>query len=102
MLQVTPKSRLAKLRRQAKKRGLRVLRDGCGNFTVISTQIEPPRPLRGLDHVPLWAVEQAISVPLPEPPPKRMARPAAAAPTAPAHHSFLTLVETLKTQGGAS
>jgi hypothetical protein len=104
MLQVTPPNRLAKIRRQAKRRGFRVLRDGA--FSVIDTRIEPPRVLLGLDHVPLWAVEQAIFVPLPEPPPrrKRMARPAEAAPTAPtapAAHSFLTLVEALKAQGGA-
>jgi hypothetical protein len=97
------KNYLARLRRDAKKRGFRVLRDGCGNFTVISTKIEPPRPLLGLDLAPLWAVEQAIATPLPEPQPrrKRMACPAPPAP-AQAHHSFLTLVEALKTQGGAS
>jgi hypothetical protein len=112
MLQVTPKNRLAKLRRQARKRSLRVLQDRCGNFTVVSTKIEPPRPLLGLDHVPLWAVEQAISTPLPEPPPrrKRMARVAAVqdTPAAPAEacpqaaHSFLSLVEVLRTKGSAS
>jgi hypothetical protein len=104
MLQITPDKRLAKLRRQAKKRGLRVLRDRCGNFTVVSACIEPQRPLLGLDHAPLWAVEQAIFTPLPEPPlrRKRMPRPVEPAPTAQAHHSFLTLVEALKAQGGAS
>jgi hypothetical protein len=107
VLQVTPKNRLAKLRRQAKRRGFRVVRDGCGNFAVISTKIEPPRPLLGLDHVPLWAVEQAIATPLPEPPPprKRMASPAPPA-HAQAHSSFFTLVEGLLNgtpeNGGAS
>jgi hypothetical protein len=112
MLQVTPKNRLAKLRRQAKRRGFRVLKDGTGAFSVIDTKIEPPRVLLGLDHVPLWAIEQAIFVPLPNPPPrrKRMARLATvqdtqAAPveTCPqAAHSFLSLVEVLRTKGSAS
>jgi hypothetical protein len=103
MLQVTSDKRLAKLRRQAKKRGLRVLRDRCGNFTVVSAHIEPQRPLLGLDHVPLWAVEQAITAPLPEPPPrcKRMPRPVEPAHPAQAHHPFLALVDALKAQGGA-
>jgi hypothetical protein len=108
---------LVKIRYQAKKRGFRVLRDGCGCFSVIDTRIEPPRPLVGLDHVPLWVIEQVITTPLPEPPPrrKRTARPSEFAPTAdvstlaetaPAHaqapHSFLSLVEALRTRGGAS
>jgi hypothetical protein len=107
MLQVTPKNRLAKLRRHAKRRGFRILRDGTGAFSVIDTRIEPPRVLLGLDHAPLWAVEQAIFVPLPELPPrrKRMARLAeptnTEAPTE-AGHPFRTLVETLKAAGGAS
>jgi hypothetical protein len=110
MLQLTSRNQLSKIRRHAKKHGHRVVRDNCGNFTVIDTRIEPPRPLLGLDHVPLWAIEQVILTPLPEPPPrrKRMARPAepvpmvqAVAPTS-ACHSFLTLVEALKAQGSAS
>jgi len=112
MLQITPPHSLAKIRYHAKKRGFRVLQDGTGNFTVISIQTEPPRPLLGLDHVPLWVIEQVILTPLPEPPPrrKRVARPseptpiveatATVAPEAPAHaqahHSFLSLVEALR------
>ena len=116
MLQITSPNSLSKLRYQARKRGFRVLRDGCGCFSVISTQIEPPRPLVGLDHVPLWVVEQVIATPLPEPPPrrKRVARPLEPTPSierpvvaeapahAQAHHSFLALVEVLKARGGAS
>ena len=70
----------------------------------------------GLDHVPLWVIEQVITTPLPEPPPrrKRMARLAEPAPTiqatpvepAPVHvqasHSFLALVEALRARGEAS
>jgi|SRR5215831_10506899 len=109
MLHITPlppsdngeRKTLAKIRRLAKKRGFRILRDGTGNFSVISTQTEPPRPLLGLDHVPLWVIEQVILTPLPEPCPRRkpMVRPPA--PTATADH-FLALVEALKAQGGAS
>ena len=121
MLQITSPLPISKIRYRAKKRGLKVRADGTGNFTVISTQTEPPRPLAGLDHVPLWVIEQVILTPLPEPPPrrKRMARPSESAPvtmtvqtaaaveTAPpahgqAHHSFLSLVEALRTRGGAS
>jgi hypothetical protein len=66
----------------------------------------------------LWVIEQVILTPLPEPPPrrKRMARPSEPAPTvqmavpvetaapahAQAHHSFLSLVETLRARGDAS
>jgi hypothetical protein len=118
MLQLTSRNQLSKIRRQAKRRGFRVRQDGTGNFTVIATQIEPPRPLVGLDHVPLWVIEQVVLTPLPEPPPrrKRMARPTEPAPTvqvtmpaepeapahAQAHHSLLRLVEILKARGGAS
>src|SRR6516165_5536698 len=116
MLQVTLQKQLAKIRRQARKRAFRVLRDGCGCFSLIDIKVEPPRPLLGLDHVPLWVIEQVVLTPLPEPPPrrKRMARLAEPTPTiattvsstqaaAPvemalpahgqAHHSFLSLVE---------
>jgi hypothetical protein len=118
MLQVTSRSSLAKTRRRDKARGCRVLNDGCGCYSVIDTKIEPPRPLVGLDHVPLWVIEQVITTPLPEPPPRRQrtARPVeptpiveAVAPVvaeapahAQAHHSFLALVEALKARGGAS
>jgi hypothetical protein len=119
MLQLTSRTQLSKIRRHAKKRGYRVLRDGCGNFTVITTQIEPPRPLLGLDHVPLWAIEQVIFTPLPDlsPRPKPQPRPIGfvrltetatpvATTTAPAHaqahHSFLALVKALWAKGGAS
>ena len=118
MLQVASRSSLAKTRRRAKVRGFRVLKDGCGFYSVIDTKVEPPRPLVGLDHVPLWVIEQVIITPLPEPPPrrKRMARPVEPTPSveevapvvaeapahAQAHHSFLALVEALKARGGAS
>src|SRR5215472_15722920 len=117
MLQVTSRSSLAKTRRRDKARGCRVLNDGCGCYSVIDTKIEPPRPLVGLDRVPLWLVEQVILTPLPEPRPrrKRMARPlepapiveavapaaAEALPCAEARQPFLALVEA-QAKGGAS
>jgi hypothetical protein len=105
MLQVTPKNRLAKIRRHARRRGFRVLRDGTGAFSVVDIRIEPPRVLLGLDHVPLWAIEQTIFVPLPEPPPRRrrMAR-LTQDPEAPAQagHPFRALIDVLKAAGGQS
>ena len=94
---------LTKIRYRAKRRGLRILGDGTGNFSVISTQTEPPRPLLGLDHVPLEVIEQVILTPLPEPPPRRkpMVDPAEPAPTATADH-FLALVQAIRPQGGAA
>jgi hypothetical protein len=119
MLQVTSPASIAKIRYQAKKRGFRVLRDGCGCFALIDTKVEPPRPLIGVDHVPLWVIEQVIFTPLPEPKPRRqrMARPNESAPVTttvqaavavetapPAHgqaHSFLSLVEALRTRSAS-
>ena len=91
------RNHLARLRRAAKARGFRILRDGCGGFSLIDVKVEPPRPLLGCDHQQLWVIEQVILTPLPELPPrrKRMARH-------PAGDSFLSLVEMLKAQGGAS
>jgi hypothetical protein len=117
MLQVTSRNQLAKIRYQARKRGLKIRADGTGNFSVICVRTEPPRPLLGADHQPLWVVEQVVCAPLPEPPPRRrrMARPAKPAPAAEvmapaevearqAHHlveaSFRRLVDLLKARGG--
>ena len=122
MLHLTSPLPISKIRYRAKKRGLKVRADGTGNFTVISTQTEPPRPLTGLDHVPLWVIEQVILTPLPEPPPrrKRMARLSESAPaveevapveaptSAQANHgqvsyerSFQQLIRLLQERGGA-
>jgi len=112
MLQITHPTSLSKIRYQAKKRGFRVLRDGCGCFSLINIKVEPPRPLIGVDHVPLWVIEQVISTPLPEPKPrrKRMARLAEPAPVVEEAHAqachgqaaFRQLIELLQARGGAS
>jgi hypothetical protein len=113
MLHLSSRSSLSKIRYQAKKRGFRVLRDGCGCFSVIATRIEPPRPLVGLDHVSLWVIEQVIATPLPEPRPRRsrvvrLAEPTpvveeALAPAQACHgqEAFRRLIELLQTRGGA-
>jgi hypothetical protein len=101
MLQITSPSSLSKIRYQAKKRGFRVLRDGCGCFSLINTKVEPPRPLIGVDHVPLWVIEQVIFTPLPEPRPRRKRSNGAPQASHPAATSFTHLVDLLKAQGGA-
>jgi hypothetical protein len=113
MLQISSPLPLSKIRYRAKKRGLKIRADGTGNFAVISIQTEPPRPLVGLDHVPLWVIEQVISTPLPEPKPRRrrMARLAEPTPVveeipAPAQachgqEAFRRLVDLLQARGGA-
>jgi hypothetical protein len=112
MLQVTSPLPLSKIRYQAKKRGLRVRADGTGNFTVFCIRTEPPRPLVGADHIPLWCVEQVVCAPLPEPRPrrKRMARLAEPAWVSPEespasvqanHEPFRRLIELLQARGGA-
>lgn|SRR5262249_4353355 len=81
---------LARIRRQARKRGFRILRDWQGTFSLVDTKIEPPRALAELTHVPLPTIETAISTPLPPPrlPRKRpgMARLTEAVETSQASH----------------
>ena len=102
MLQLNHPVSLVKIRYRARKRGFRVLQDGCGCFSVIDTKIEPPRPLLGLDHVPLWVIEQVITTPLPEPKPRRRRNGGTPHQAShPAAASFTRLVDLLKTQGGA-
>ena len=65
------RNHLAKLRRQARKRGFRVLKDWQGTFSLVDTKIEPQRALLGLAHVPLEEIATAVLAPLPERSPRR-------------------------------
>jgi hypothetical protein len=46
------RTRLARIRRLARGRGFRILRDWQGTFSLVDTKIEPPRALTELFHVP--------------------------------------------------
>jgi hypothetical protein len=58
---------LMRLRRLARQRGFRILRDWQGTFSLVDTRIEPPRALGGLTHVPLAMIGEAVLTPLPPP-----------------------------------
>jgi|SRR6516162_396844 hypothetical protein len=99
------RNRLARIRRQAKKRGLRVLTDWTGNYNLVATHVEPPRALAGLEHASLESIETAVTTPLPPPRPprqrlrvERLTTPPQA--SHPAAESFTTLVDLLN-GGGA-
>ena len=47
---------LTKLRYEAKKRGLRVLKDWSGTWSLVDTKVEPQRALQGLLHVDLLQI----------------------------------------------
>jgi hypothetical protein len=83
------RNRLARIRRQARKRGFRILKDWSGAaYDLVCTSIHPPCALVELNHVPLGVIEAALSWPLPPPrlPRKRVARPTEPQPTAQACH----------------
>jgi hypothetical protein len=77
MLQFTPstsipsptprddKHYLAWLRRIAKRRGLRILKDWSGYYSVIETKVQPPSALMGLWQVSLNEIDTALSAPAP-------------------------------------
>jgi hypothetical protein len=67
---------LMRLRRLARKRGFRILRDWQGTFSLVDTRIEPPRALSGLTHVPLAVIGEAVLAPLPPPKLRRAIKPA--------------------------
>jgi hypothetical protein len=81
---------LARIRRLAKKRGFRVLKDWTGTFSLVDAKIEPQRALIGLVHVPLLKIEDAVSTPLP---PAKVRKPNGAP---------RTIAEVLAAIGGAS
>jgi hypothetical protein len=62
---------LGRLRREAKARGFRVLKDWSGRWSLVDARIEPQRALFGLLHVPLLKIEHALATPLPAPKPRR-------------------------------
>jgi hypothetical protein len=64
---------LARVRRQATKRGLKIRKDWSGGFNLITTNTVPPRALAGLEHVSLSEIEAAVCTPLPPPRPARIA-----------------------------
>src|SRR5262245_57082767 len=104
------RKRLARIRRQARKRGCRVLKDWTGQWNLVDTHVEPPRALAGLEHVSLSDIETAVTTPTPPPRPPRKRPPVErlteppASPASQANHpaaaSFTNLVELLK--GSAS
>jgi hypothetical protein len=103
------RNRLARIRRQARKRGFRVLRDWTGGFNLVNTHVEPPRALVGLEHASLADIETAVATPLPPPRPprkrsvERLTEPAGAQPSQashPAAASFGSLIDLLN-GGGA-
>jgi hypothetical protein len=76
---------LNRLRRYARARGFRILRDWTGAYSLVDARIAPQRALDGLVHVPLATIGVALTAPLPAPKPKRVrpmtppiARPAVA------------------------
>jgi hypothetical protein len=99
------RNRLARIRRQARKRGLRVLKDWTGGWNLVDAHVEPPRALVGLEHTSLEVIETVIATPLPPARPRSQKRPAVERLTPQASHpaasSFTGLVEQLM-KGGVS
>ena len=107
------RNELDRIRRQARKRGFRVVQDRCGGYALLDIRLEPARPVLGCDHQQLWVIGQVLAVPLPERPPRRRRRarlvePAPVVEEAPAHaeachgqEPFRRLIELLQARGGA-
>ena len=66
-----PKCRLRQLRRIAKRRGFRVLKDWTNSWSLVDTRIAPPRALVSLWQVDLDEIDLALTTPLPPPPNSR-------------------------------
>ena len=77
-----PKRHVARLRRVARRRGFRVLKDWTSTWSLVDTRIAPPRALIGLWQVGLDEIDEALSLPLPTPKP-RIRRPKQVRPTEP-------------------
>jgi hypothetical protein len=69
------RNRLARIRRQAGKRGLKVRKNWDGTFTLIDTKVWPPLGLAGASQVSLDVIDMVVSVPLPPPRPSRRRSP---------------------------
>ena len=103
------RNRLARIRRQARKRGFRVLRDWTGAYNLVDTHVEPPRALAGLEHTSLSDIETAVTTPLPPPRPprkrspvERLTEPVGVQPPQaphPAAASFGSLIDLLNGRG---
>jgi hypothetical protein len=92
--QNSDRNRLARIRRQARKRGFRVLKDWTGGYNLVDTHVEPPRALPGLEHAPLQDIETAVTTPLPRKRPTvERLTPQASHPTA---DSIVSLIDLLK------
>lgn len=109
MLHLTPASptcknndrnHLARIRRFAKKRGFRVLKDWSGTWSLVDARIQPPRALVGLVHVTLARIETAVLTPLPEVPPRRRKAPAPSANES-AVTGLMTALRATAGNGGA-
>ena len=62
-----PKCHLRQLRRIAKIRGFRILKDWTDSWSLVDTRIAPPRTLIGLWQVDLVEIDLALSTPPPAP-----------------------------------
>jgi hypothetical protein len=71
------RNRLARIRRWAKRRGHRVLKDWTGQYSLVDANVEPPRALAGLEHASLSDIEVAVTTPPPPPRPSRKRQPMA-------------------------
>jgi hypothetical protein len=87
-------SYLNRLRRYARARGFRILKDWTGTYSLVDTRVEPQRALDGLVHVPLAVIGVALTTPLPVPKPKRVRRAAVVEPMA-------RLVEAMNSKAAA-
>jgi hypothetical protein len=85
---------LNRLRRYARARGFRILRDWTGTYSLVDARIAPQRALDGLVHVPLATIGIALSTPLPGPKPKRVRRTTIVEPMA-------RLVEAMNSKAAA-
>jgi hypothetical protein len=74
---------LNRLRRYARARGFRILKDWTGAYSLVDARIAPQRALDGLIHIPLTTIGIALTTPPPAPKPKRVRRATGGAPVVP-------------------